>query len=343
MMYRYCRLCLKSSVLGLLGLLLLQTGNSMAQGRGGNGHDNGRKALQNQGKSGAGESQGGGRGNVNQRGDSGTNGGAISGVGNVPRSAPGIGRTGDGGRIVLQTVPTSIVGNSNRFRNTYVYRYPTGTYSRLVYTPYPAWIYPYFVNGIAFYPYYVSTFTLGYTSWSPYFYYGVLPLYISNDNVELTEPKRGYLNYANAGTDANNYYLLRHIGLPTNIQQQRAIGDISDSWLMSNISPIGLHTRANVRIGVYLQGTYKYSMTANDYLDITHDAQRCMTTRAFTLRMVATPAPGVIVLSGEHRYADRHNVERTVRVDYALRLVNGTYTIIEVGVGDSYERSKVVR
>jgi hypothetical protein len=151
------------------------------------------------------------------------------------------------------------------------------------------------------------------------------------------------LSYASAGTDANNYYLLRQIGLPTNVQQQRAIGDICDSWLISNISPIGLHTRANVRIAVYLQGAYKYSMTANDYLDITHDAQRSMTTLAFALRMVATPAPGVIVLSGEHRYADRQNVERTVRVDYALRLINGTYTIIEVGVAQASVLPNVVR
>ena len=250
----------------------------------------------------------------------------------TPRSAPGVGRSTDGGRIVVQSVPTRFIGRPTRFNNTYVYRFPTGTYSRLIYTTYPTWIYPWFLTGLAFYPYYVNVFTIGYTSWSPYYYYGVLPPYISNADLLLTIPQRGYLAYSNLYNNADDYYLTRTVGLPTGVLQQRAIDDICDSWINSNISPLALHTLPNVRIGVYLQGAYKYSMTANDYLDITHDAQRNMTTLSFDLRMIATPDPGVIVLSGEHRYADSHNVEKTVRVDYALRLMNGNYTIIEVGV-----------
>ncbi len=261
----------------------------------------------------------------------------------TPRSAPGVGRASDGGRIIVQSVPTRFVGKPTRFNNTYVYRFPSGVYSRLIYTTYPTWIYPWFLTGLAYYPYYVNVFTIGYASWSPYYYYGVLPPYISNADLVLSVPQRGYLAYASLYPSTDDYYLTRSVGLPTGVLQQRAIDDICDSWINSNISPLALHTLPNVRIGVYLQGVYKYSMTSNDYLDITHDAQRNMTTLSFDLRMISTPDPGVIVLSGEHRYADSHNVEKTVRVDYALRLINGSYTIIEVGVSQPDTAANEIR
>ncbi len=366
-MYRDCQFGLKFFALGLSVLMLVETGITSAQAQRGGSRLNDNARIQNQQRKDNGRQPKPGGGSYKPRvpagGKSGTAPRSPSdnrpirpgvgtpsrpgvgtpsrpGVGTLPRlpgivtprSAPGVGRSTDGGRIVVQSVPTRFIGRPTRFNNTYVYRFPTGTYSRLIYTTYPTWIYPWFLTGLAFYPYYVNVFTIGYTSWSPYYYYGVLPPYISNADLLLTIPQRGYLAYSNLYNNADDYYLTRTVGLPTGVLQQRAIDDICDSWINSNISPLALHTLPNVRIGVYLQGAYKYSMTANDYLDITHDAQRNMTTLSFDLRMIATPDPGVIVLSGEHRYADSHNVEKTVRVDYALRLMNGNYTIIEVGV-----------
>ncbi len=220
----------------------------------------------------------------------------------------------------------------NKSAESYSYKYPNGVYTRIIYTQYPGWIDPYYSNGLGYYPFYSNAYTYGDTSWSPYYYYGCAPRYISNTGIYVAQPTSGFLALKSVNSAANNYYLVKSVALAMNPMQAQAARDIEDCWLTDNLAPLAAHTNRNDRIAVYLDGKYRYSIAPGDYLDLTHDAQRTLKTLSYHLDMVATPARGVIVLQGEHIYVDHKNVKHTVIVSYALRQQGRNYIISEVGV-----------
>ncbi len=269
----------------------------------------------------------------------------------VPRYNPpsGGGGTGGGGRAaggsssggVVTISPGNMTAGDrfNRSAEGYSYKYPNGVYSRIIYTQYPGWIDPYYNNGLGYYPFYANSYNYGDTSYSPYYYYGCTPRYISNSGIYVSQPTHAFLALKSVYSSASGYYLVRSVSLPMNALQAQAARDIEDCWLTNDLAPLAAHTERNSHIAVYLDGKYRYSISPGDYLDLTHDAQRTLKTLSYHLAMIATPAPGVIVLQGEHIYVDHKNVKNTVIVSYALRQQGNNYLITEVGVSTAHQPS----
>ncbi len=211
------------------------------------------------------------------------------------------------------------------------------------YTPGPGFGYaPGLFYGFTYpsYPYYYPYSGYGISSPSPYQYYGTVPPYISNENIYLSQPQGNYLYRVGTGKNAENYYLGRGASriLKPGPNLQKAVTDLQNAWLHNNISLIAAHMQRNVRIGIYINGGYRYSLSSASYLALTRDALKKTHTRSISLQLAGRPAHNIAVLMGTHTYLDgKTNKTATVVVCFAMQKINGTYSILEAGV-DSQHR-----
>lgn len=314
----------------------------------------GMPAVQAQSRSrpssgGGGHSGGGGGGHVSGGGggggrSSGGGGGGVSfgGGGGGSRSRPyvppvittgggrSVGNGGGGGSVII----TGTTGG-DRFRQSaesYAYNYQSTLANQNRYAYSAPWIGPYFPNDYAYYPYYDPNPVYGQDCPSPYTYYGTVPPYISNQTIRSIPVNQQFLS--NIGLpNQSGYYLNRAASshLPIGPNLEKAIQDLSDFWMQGNLKDLAAHVMRGQKIGVFLDGTYRYSLLPEDYLSISRDAQGSLTTQQFTLLPVSRPQRNVVVLAGKHTYKNRKGVTNSVVITFALQKVGTTYYIIEVG------------
>ena len=110
-----------------------------------------------------------------------------------------------------------------------------------------------------------------------------------------------------------------------------AIEELRECFMGGNIDALVSLTDPNVRVAVFLRGTYSYSLDAGDFVDRTRDALQSTQTISFDITRVHRRASGVFVVSGAHVYRDRGGNARKVYVSYVLQDMNGVWTLTEVG------------
>ncbi|HZP83539.1 MAG TPA: hypothetical protein VFB21_17980 [Chthonomonadaceae bacterium] len=260
------------------------------------------------------------------------------------------------------TVPPDIQrANRERFRKSLEgFIYFNGIRGRHHHTFYYGWGDYYFPGGAAYYPFYYPTYIDGLTLYSPYaYYYGVLPAFISLNNVYYTPPRYIYVPvpvYNNYGgyqgwrtDDVDDYYLNRErkgkddtkprgddyrIGEKESKNDksvEAAADDIRKAWQNGDIELLAKHIRRDSRIAVYLRGKYQYSLDAGDYLDMTRDAFQTTKTIRVELDNVKKKENDVYTLTGRHVYRSKDGQQRTVFISFVLEKMDDNYIITQVG------------
>jgi hypothetical protein len=88
----------------------------------------------------------------------------------------------------------------------------------------------------------------------------------------------------------------------------------------------------NTMIAVYEKGEYKYSVSANDYLDLTRDALNSLDTVNFSLNYLHRNGQGIYTASGRQEYRDRNGQLQTMFVSFVLESISGEWTLTQVEV-----------
>lgn len=162
---------------------------------------------------------------------------------------------------------------------------------------------------------------------SPFYFYVFLPAYIPLTRVVyISQPRVVYVETPYYGYNNDDYYLNRR-----NDALSNAISDIRRAWQDGDYGLYSRHLYRDGKISVFLDGRYAYSLTANDYADLSRDAIETVYTERFTIDSVKQRNNGQVVLYGTHTYQLDNNDSRRVYVSFTLERSDGEWFIIEVG------------
>jgi hypothetical protein len=162
---------------------------------------------------------------------------------------------------------------------------------------------------------------------SVYFNYGLFP-YIQITRVEVVSPPTVVYVEQPVYVGGTYYSTSRFSGLDS------VLGDIRSAWIAGRYDLIESHVTAGREIAVFLDGSYDYSITSDDYLSMTRDALGSLETASFVWDRVNERTDGQVTAFGAHIYrADGE--PHTVYVSYTLRRSGSSYYITEVGSSDS--------
>jgi hypothetical protein len=130
--------------------------------------------------------------------------------------------------------------------------------------------------------------------------------------------------------NSNRYYLEgnRVYGL------EGALQDIQDAWLTGRANLLTDRVESRQMIAVMLDGKYDYSVTGNDYAQMTVDAIQDVDTVNFTWDEVRQRTNGDFTAFARHTYRNASSRNQTTYVSYTLRRIGGEYMIVEVGSSD---------
>jgi hypothetical protein len=102
---------------------------------------------------------------------------------------------------------------------------------------------------------------------------------------------------------------------------QQAFADIVKGWQSSDFSLIKKHLRDDdVKIAIWIDGKYVYSIATKDYTDITRDALDRLTTVSFDIGKLRKLEDGGYMGFGTHSYKSSSDdtTKHTVYVSYTL-------------------------
>ena len=157
---------------------------------------------------------------------------------------------------------------------------------------------------------------------SCYFYFGYMP-YVQTTRIVVADyPAIVYVN------DSSSGYYLENYGRE---QLDNTLADIRSAWIDARFDLLQQHVNIDDKIAVFLDGQYNYSITGQDYLDMTHDAFEKMTTVSFVWNDVKKRTDGCYTAIAKHQYRDSDGNVKSVYVSYGLRKIGSEYHIIEAG------------
>jgi len=199
----------------------------------------------------------------------------------------------------------------------------------------------YFPHGYSYYPHYSHTYISFEVIASPYhFYYGVCPPYIHRRYVYHRPPRIVYIEvpvYVGGryyGYGDGRYYLDSGAWWrdERSIEPalRRAVEDLEDAFRYNDINRLVYLTDAGADIAVFSRGKYEYSLSANDYLDMTRDFMVGADTTKFDVFRVRRRSSDVCNLSAKHVYRGRDGRLRVVFLSFVLERIHGDWVITQV-------------
>jgi hypothetical protein len=205
----------------------------------------------------------------------------------------------------------------------------------------------YFPGGVSFFGGWYNTPVAG-TYWSPYGFYSGMPVWVQPSTVIYAPPAAVYIEnrvyddpYDRSRRALDDYYLNRRDGDNRPRRQRpedrytaeldRAVEDLREAFRTNNIQPLVKLTDPAVRISVVKEGKYQYTLSADEYLDITRDMLRTTDTIDFEVYDVERKADTVAVVTIRHTYTTGDNRDRTVYTCFALERLLGRWTLTQVG------------
>lgn len=164
--------------------------------------------------------------------------------------------------------------------------------------------------------------------YAPYWYYDPCPPFVVVYRVVYLPPRSHTVLVEVPLQMESSYYLERRI--PD--ERQQLLSDLRAAWILRDPSFIERHVRPNSYIAIYLDGQYAYSLPAEDYLAMTHDAIRAVKTEQIRFDRITKRGETQIVVRGEHQYLDEATgVRRVVYIQYTFERVDGRWYLIEAG------------
>jgi hypothetical protein len=163
---------------------------------------------------------------------------------------------------------------------------------------------------------------------SLYFHYGYFPYVRSSRVIIVNRPVVTYVEVPIViNLLSDHYYLDR----PRTDGLDAVLSDIRVAWTEQSPELLLSHVWAGSNIDVLLDGSYSYTIGADDYRDMTGDAVTSMATISFRFDSVRRRADGRVHAFATHEYYDKNGDEQTVYVSYLLERRGGQWIIVEVG------------
>lgn len=201
-----------------------------------------------------------------------------------------------------------------------------------------SWQRRYFPKGVYHFQHYRSAYLRGACYVSPFgFYFGVCCPYIDIAICGEYPPTVNYIDipvYAGSNCQGWGSEQSQNLFNDPNLDQEdpgllNAVDELTETFQNGNIDAMASLVDPNVRVAIFLRGHYRYSLTADDFLDLTRDAIQSTQNQEFVLDYLHQPAPGVFTVSGHQVYTVNGGT-RTVYVSYALQDVGGQWTLTQV-------------
>lgn len=211
----------------------------------------------------------------------------------------------------------------------------------------PAWRFTdthlgtYFPNRYCHYPYYSHTYFGVDVVVSPFhFYFGTVPMYIHRRSVFYRPPRVVYIEvpvYVGGTYYAyrdDTYYLDQDAWWRDDRALDRdvrgAVQKLEDAFRYSDIGRLADLTDAQAEIAVFSKGSYQYTLSSNDYLDMTRDFMLTADTVRFDVFRVSRRSHDAYSLAAKHVFRGRDNVTRTVYLSFVLERYGRYWTITQV-------------
>jgi hypothetical protein len=237
-----------------------------------------------------------------------------------------------------RTTPTARIRDGRTFTRSKQGRvYDNGLILWRGQTANAAWERHYFPQGHFHFPYYRDRFIRGQCFVSPFgFYYGIcvpfigvtdcdifppavefvdVPVYSGDTCSGFTEDGQNYLNDPNLDQDEP--------GL------SNALDDLTETFQNGNVDGIVSLIDPNTSIAIYFRGNYKYSMKAQDYVNLTRDAIKQISNPDFVIHYVRQRSPNVFTVSGQQTYRDASGNVQTMWLSFVLQDISGEWTLTQ--------------
>jgi hypothetical protein len=202
-----------------------------------------------------------------------------------------------------------------------------------------SWETHYFPKGHYHFPLYRQNFVRGQCFVSPFgFFFGVCVPFIGAEDCHVYPPAVTFVDspiyngdnctgFADASTQ-------NFLSDPNLDQDEPGLGNaldaLTETFQGDDIDGLVSLVDPNTSIAIYFRGHYKYSLPANDYVDLTRDAIGSLHTVQFSLQYLHQRAPGVFSAAGQQTYLDDSGQTQTMWVSYVLQDISGQWTLTQV-------------
>lgn len=198
--------------------------------------------------------------------------------------------------------------------------------------PIHRYVFPTIGTTYFYYPYYyTSALSVGLGVYpSLYFYYGSVPAYICSPSVVVLERPVYVIRDRQLDDDVDSYYLSQG----TRESLQDTLDDIKDAWTTGDMDLLLRHVRSDGKIHVNIRGKYAYSLSPEDYRDMTKDAIANTDTKSFTWEKTERLSDDEVIAKARHTYEDPDGNSHSVYVSYRLVQESGVWWIAGVGTSN---------
>lgn len=163
-----------------------------------------------------------------------------------------------------------------------------------------------------------------YSRRSIYYHYGLFPYIQITRIIVDSYPTVVYVGQPIYTVYGARYDNDRYPGL------DEALANIRSSWVSGRLDLLDRHVLDYGTVAIMLDGRYDYSITTDDYVEMTEDAMGEMDTVSFIWDKVQQRHNGDVTAFATHTYRSGGYV-RKVYVSYTLQRIGGRYFISEVG------------
>jgi outer membrane biosynthesis protein TonB len=179
-------------------------------------------------------------------------------------------------------------------------------------------------------------------TFSPYYYYWCVPGYIVIHRVFICSPiviilLPGYVDwyYCGLGYIYSPYYSYSYRPPARITVLDRTLSDIVDAFKYTDPTRLSKYLPRGETVNIYLEGQYAYSMSTDDYYDITADLIYSVYTTDFRIVNVRRGEGNYYRVVARHDFIDPSNRRQTVWMTFTLREQSGYMVIVEAGTSSS--------
>ncbi len=122
----------------------------------------------------------------------------------------------------------------------------------------------------------------------------------------------------------------------------RAVDDLQTAWTDGDLELIDNYLTDDVKVRIYFNGKYSYSLAIEDFRQMTADALASTKTTAIRFNQPIWLAPREVFISGHQLFLDPEGGEHQMYISYRLRRLGSSWYIVAFGSSDepivSYRR-----
>ncbi|MCH8274186.1 MAG: hypothetical protein IH851_05290 [Armatimonadetes bacterium] len=175
--------------------------------------------------------------------------------------------------------------------------------------------------GCVFSPYYWYWSVPGYIVLGRVWYYPPGPIILIGSGIHWTYCGRGqYYSTYYGNSRYDNYSSL-----------DRALSDLVDAFRYSDGAALGKFLPRGGSVELFIDGEYAYTMSTDDYYDITSDMIYSVYTTDFKIVDVRRASGGEYAVVARHDFVDVSNDRQTVWLTFTLVRKGGYYAITQAG------------